>query len=277
MPEMHTLLNGRALLESPRWHAGQLWFADWGAGEIIALDRRTGLQDVVASAASPPLSFDFTPDGHMLVVAAREQRLLRRERSGRLVTHADLSHLGKSWNEIVVDGRGNTYVNGGNLDPSIGNIDLITANGDVRRVAENAAFPNGMAITPDNKTLILAESYGHRLTAYDIASNGDLGNARVWADLGRGVPDGICIDAERAVWYADVPNQRCVRVCEGGEVLATIDIGCGAFACMLGGANRTTLFVTAAQWFGMDRMHEMAGTGCVLATKTTVPGAGWPF
>ena len=134
-----------------------------------------------------------------------------------------------------------------------------------------------MAVTPDNRTLILAESHGRRLTAFDIDDAGDLSNRRVWADLGNGAPDGICIDGEGAVWYADVPNRSCVRVREGGQVLERIDIGLGAFACMLGGGLRTTLFVTAAEWFGMGRMSEMDGTGRILSFDVPVPGAGWPY
>jgi len=141
---------------------------------------------------------------------------MRRECDGSLVTHADLRGLSdKGWNEIVVDGRSNVYINGG---PGIA---LLSPNGSVRQVADSFAFPNGMAITPDNSTLIIAESHGKRLTAFDIAADGSLSNRRVWADLHDGIPDGICIDADNAVWYADVPNKRCVRVREGGEVLQT--------------------------------------------------------
>src|SRR5206468_3473027 len=113
------------------------------------------------------------------------------------------------------------------------------------------AFPNGMAVTPDNATLIVADSHRHHLVAFDIASDGGLSNRRVWAELGEGVPDGICVDAQNAVWYADVPNQRCVRVAEAGTVLRTIDLDRGAFACALGGPDGTTLFITAAEWRGM--------------------------
>ena len=156
--------------------------------------------------------------------------------------HADLNGLSaRGWNEIVVDGRGNAYVNGPGFDVFAGAafapglIALVTPKGAVRQVADGVAFPNGMAVTPDNATLIIAESYANRLTAFDIAADGSLSNRRVWADLGDGGPDGICLDAEGAVWYADVPNKRCVRVREGGEVLQTIALDRGGFACMLGG------------------------------------------
>src|SRR6266540_2481526 len=179
--------------------------------------------------------------------------------------------LAAPWNEIVVDGRGNIYINGG---PRI--IALIDSDGAARQVTDGIAFPNGMAVTPDNSTLIVAESHGKRLTAFDIAADGSLSNRRVWADLGGGVPDGICIDADNAVWYGDVPNKRCVRVREGGEVLQTINVDRGCFACMLGGADKRTLFLMAAEWHGFDRMADGAGTGQVLVTEAPAPGAGWP-
>ena len=128
----------------------------------------------------------------------------------------------------------------------------------MRQVADGVAFPNGMVVTPDNATLILAESYGNQLTAFDIAADGSLSNRRVWADLDDGVPDGICLDAEGAVWYGDVPNQRCVRVREGGEVLQTIDLDRGCFACMLGGEDKRTLFLMANEWGGPETMAEGA-------------------
>jgi len=190
------------------------------------------------------------------------------------VTHADLRALSdKAWNEIVVDGRGNAYINGG---PGI--IALVTPDTAARRVADDITFLNGMAVTPDNGTLIIAESHGKRLTAFDIAADGTLSNRRVWADLGDGVPDGICIDADNAVWYANVPNKCCVRVREGGEVLQTINIDRGCFACMLGGTGNRTLFLVAAEWRGMEHIPEVARarTGQVLTIEAPAPGVGWP-
>src|SRR5205814_687414 len=165
--------------------------------------------------------------------------------------------------------RGNAYVNnqgfdfpGGEYAP--GTIALLAQDGSARQVADGIAFPNGMAVTPDNATLICAESYGKKLTAFDIAPDGGLSNQRVWADLGDGVPDGICIDAEGAVWYADVPNRRCVRVAEGGEVLDSIELELGCFACMLGGSDRTTLFMVARDWRGPESMTDQSRAGQVL-------------
>ena len=137
-------------------------------------------------------------------------------------------------------------------------------------------FPNGMAVTPDNTTLLLAgESHGKRLTAFDIASDGSLSHPRVWADLGDGVPDGICLDAEGDVWYADVPNKRC-GASEGGEVLQTIALDRGCFACMLGGEDRKTLFLVTREWHGMERPADDTQTGQVLTIEAPVAGAGWP-
>ncbi|HZZ87748.1 MAG TPA: SMP-30/gluconolactonase/LRE family protein [Caulobacteraceae bacterium] len=266
MTEPVLLAQGRGLVESPRWRDGRLWFADWTAGEILTLgeDRRV---EVVARAAAPPLSFDFAADGRMLIVASAAGQLLRREADGSIGPFAELGQGGR-WNEIVVDGRGAAYVNGAWLL-------LVRPDGVVEPQAEGFAFPNGMAVTPDNRTLICAESHARQLTAFDIAGDGRLSNRRIWASLD-GPPDGICIDAEGAVWYADVPNRCCRRVREGGEVLDEVKLDRGAFACILGGPDRRTLYITAASWFGMDRMGEMGGTGRVFAVEAPAPGVGWP-
>jgi sugar lactone lactonase YvrE len=242
MSELQSLMTGLIFPESPRWHDDRLWLADWGAQEIVAVDLQ-GESEIMARVPSAPFSLDWLPDGRLLIVSGSDGLLLRREQDGSLVTHADLTSLANHpWNEIVVDGRGNAYVNyigfdfpEGEFAPGI--LVLVTPDGSTRQVADDVAFPNGMAVTPDNGTLILAESYGAKLTAFDIAPDGSLTNRRVWADLGDGAPDGICLDAEGAVWYGDVPNQRCVRVREGGELLQTIELDRGCFACALGGAD----------------------------------------
>lgn len=197
-------------------------------------------------ASFQPFCIDFTPDGRLLVVSALD-RVLRREPDGSLMPHADLSNAGPGyWNEIVVDGRGNAYLNDVGFDmpageqPSPGAIALLASDGPARQVAEGVTFPNGMAVMADNSTLICAESYARKLTAFDIAADGSLSNQRTWAYLGDGVPDGICADADNGVWYADVPNKRCVRVREGGEVAQAIQLELGCFACMLDGPERRT-------------------------------------
>ena len=273
-PEVGTLLTGLAMGESPRWHENRLWFSDWGAQEIVAVDLDGNREVVVRTPFGLPFCIDWLPDGRLLIVSGRECLLLRRELDGSLVSHADLRGLSdKAWNEIVVDGRGNVYINGG---PGI--IALVAPDGSARQVADRIAFPNGMAVTPDNATLIIAESHGKRLTAFDITPDGSLSHRRVWADLGSGVPDGICVDADKAVWYGDVPNKRCVRVREGGAVLQTINLDRGCFACMLGGMGKRTLFLIAAEWRGMENIPEVARarTGQVLTAEAPAPGVGWP-
>jgi sugar lactone lactonase YvrE len=216
------------------------------------------------------------------VVSARDRCLLQRESDGSLVRHADLSGISdKPWNEIVVDGRGNAYVNNigfdfpdGEVRPGV--LAMVTPDGSARQMADDVAFPNGMVVTPDNSTLILAESYASRLTAFDIAADGSLSNRRLWADLKGGVPDGICLDAENAIWYADVPNKRCVRIRKGGEVLQTVDVDRGCFACMLGAPDGRTLFVMAAEWPAAASQAGGARTGQVLTVQAPAPGAGWP-
>ncbi|MBZ9669374.1 SMP-30/gluconolactonase/LRE family protein [Mesorhizobium sp. ES1-3] len=278
----HIVMEGLAFGESPRWHDGRLWVCNWGTGEIIAFDAHGNSEIMLRVPAVLPYSIDWLPDGRLLVVSGREGLLLRREADGSLVTHADLRGLSKSpWNEIVVDGRGNIYVNGGGPAPAAGQhfgpgtIVLVTPDGKVRQVADTIAFANGMAVTPDNKTLIIAESHANRLTAFDIAADGSLSNRRIWAELD-GYPDGICLDAEGTVWYADVPNKHCVRVREGGDVLQTVIADRGCFACMLGGAGRKTLFITVAEWRGFEHMTSDARTGQVLAIEAPALGVGWP-
>jgi sugar lactone lactonase YvrE len=275
MGERRVLVTGRGLVEAPRWHDGRLYFSDWTAGEVVAVDS-AGHGEVVARVKSFPLCSALLPDGRLLIVSSADGLLLRREPDGSLVTHAELE--GSGWNDIVVDGRGNAYVNNVGSDTAAGeagHVVLATPDGMVRRVAEDLAFPNGMAVTADNATLVVAESHGERLTAFDIGADGDLTGRRVFADLDD-PPDGICVDAEGAVWYATVPGRRCVRVADGGRVLETIQLDRGGFACALGGPDRRTLFVTAAEW--RPDLPELvpAGSGQVHAVRVTVPGAGWP-
>ncbi len=278
MNEVRALLSGRGLVESPRWQGDRLFFSDWSAGEVIAVDL-AGRSEVIARVKSLPLCTAFLPDGRQVIVSSQDGRLLRREPDGFLVTHAELGVPG--WNDIVADGRGNAYVNRVGFDMMAGEefkpgfVDLVTADGSVRDVADDIALPNGMAVTADNSTLIVADSYRHQLVAFDIEDNGGLSRQRTWADLGDAAPDGICVDEQDAVWYADVPHKRCARVAEGGAVLQTVELDRGGFACALGGPGRTTLFIVAAEWRGIKEMVA-PGSGQVLVTEVEVPGAGWP-
>jgi sugar lactone lactonase YvrE len=272
------LMEGVVFGESPRWHDGRLWFSDWGANQVIALNL-DGSHEVIATVPSFPMCIDFLPDGRLLVVDSAQRRLLRREPDGSLVPHADLASVSeKPWNDIVVDVRGNAYVNtigfdfpDGAFEPGL--VVLVTPDGAVREVAGDLAFPNGMAITADGGTLLVAESYANQLTAFAIGSDGSLGNRRVWAETPGDHPDGICIDSQGAVWYADVGNQHCVRVREGGEVLATFELDRGAFACALSREQNPHLYVVGQNWGEPD---SSGPSGQVVAFPAPAPGAGRP-
>lgn len=259
---MRVLMNDVMMGESPRWHDGRLWFCDWMAQEIIAVDADGKSEVVLRVPFQLPFCIDWLPDGRLLVISGQEGRVLvRDEDSGALVTYADLSHLPRPpWNEIITDARGNAYANciafdfpGGEFAP--GNIALITPDGTATQVADGLAFPNGMAVTADGGTLIVAESYAGQLTAFTIGEDGRLSDRRVWADLGEDAPDGICVDPDGHVWYASVPGKHCVLVKEGGEVLRTIEVDRGAFSCALGDG---TLYAVTADW--SDPAAIMAGT-----------------
>ena len=284
MADPNVLLTGLVVGESPRWHEGRLWFANWGAQEIVAVDLEGKSEVVAHSPTAAGYSIDWLPDDRLLLTG---RELLRREPDGSLVRHADLSGLSDyGWNEIVVDGRGNIYVNSvgfsfGKEEFRPGIIALVTPDGSVRQVADDVHFPNGMVVTPDNARLIVAESFAGRLTAFDVAADGSLSNRRVWADVGGpGSGDGICLDAEGAVWCSVVHDNRpaCLRVREGGQVLDRIELERACFACMLGGEDRKTLFLMVAEWCGIEHMDTLfrSLTGQVLTAPAPAPGVGWP-
>ena len=283
---MKELASGFGLVESPRWHDGRLWFSDWTAGQIRVLDPE-GSSRVVVRHESLPLCFDFLADGRMLVVSSAQRALLVADAHGALTEYADLTPLSElGANDIVVDGRGNAYVNSNDapfgadlpeIGPAPGRIYLVPSTGTPRLVADDLAFPNGMAVTADNATLIVAESYRRRLTAFPIEADGSLGERRVFAELDDDPPDGISIDATGAVWYADVPHRQCVRVAEGGERQQTVSLDRGAFACMLGGADGRTLYVVGAHWPGAAGLgQDTQWRGAVWSTRVDEARAGWP-
>jgi sugar lactone lactonase YvrE len=285
--ETRVLLSGLGMGESPRWHDGRLWFSNWGTNEIVALDPNGKSEVLGSGGGGSGWAAGWLPDGRMLVTGAE---LIRVERDGSRVPHADLSQISPyGWSEITVDGRGHIYLDSINFDfadfgdvlsggRAPGKIALITPDGEAREVADDLAFPNGMVVTPDNATLIVAESFARRLTAFDIAADGSLSNRRLWADV---TGDGICIDTEGAVWCSDVgPDEGgvCLRVRQGGEVLDRIELDRPCYACMLGGEDGKTLFMVVAKWFGPDRIDELieAKTGQILTARVAVPHAGWP-
>jgi sugar lactone lactonase YvrE len=282
------LLTGLKIGESARWHDGRLWLANWGTPDILAVDLDGNTEVMARLTPRPPNSFDWLPDGRLLLVSGAENRLLRQEPDGSLVDHADLRGLGTGLNEIVVDDRGNVYVNGGNdFHPDSGEapgyIALVTPDGEVRKVAEGIAFPNGMAVTPDGGTLIVAESFASTLTAFDIGPDGDLSNRRVWAPV---LADGIVMDTEGAVWtptWTGDGGSACVRVADGGEILQTFPLDRAGFACTLGGEDGRTLFVLAADWHmdegfeeNLERLFTGPETGIVVTARAPAPHAGHP-
>ena len=275
------LLDGLAYTESPRWHDGRLWCPHWGMEEIIAVDLDGNCEVVAGGPPALGWATDWLPDGRRLVTG---KELVRVEPDGSTVRHADLSAVSPyGCSEIVIDGRGNVYVNSIGFDflggedpgPAPGVLVLITPDGEPRLVAKDLAFPNGMVVTPDNSTLIVGESFANRLTAFDIGDDGSLSNRRVWAEpIG---PDGITIDAEGAIW-ASTGQHDCVRVREGGEIVDRIALDRDCFACMLGGPERRQLFMLCAQWQGTAGVEDALAkrTGQILVTDVPVPGVGWP-
>jgi sugar lactone lactonase YvrE len=275
MAEPRVVLTDIVLGESTRWHDGKILFSDWGAGEIIAVT--DGAPDVVARVEGMPFCIDWLPDGRMISTQGTVQRMIRWEADGAAVTHADLTPLGveSPWNDIAADSRGNAFINNIGYDfpggePQPGFVAVVAPDGRARRVAGDLLFPNGMAVTADDATLIVAESHAGRLTAFDITANGDLTNRRLWAQLDGAAPDGICIDVEGAVWYADVPNQQCVRVREGGEILATVGLDRGGFACAL--SPDGTLYAVTADFSNPEAMLQGVHTGQLVAADVGVGG-----
>jgi sugar lactone lactonase YvrE len=275
MSQTHVLVDGLGFPESTRWRDGRVWLCNWGAGEVLAVTP-DGEREVMARVAPTtiPFSIDWLADGSLLIVDGPQRLLLRQQPDGALDAVADLTGFGGApFNELVVDTAGNAYVNGGQ-----GSVVCVASDGAMRDVAGALKFPNGMALVNDGRTLVVADSHAGQLVAFAVADDGTLSDRRVWAELDY-APDGICGDAEGAIWVASVPGRHCVRVREGGEVLDTVAVDRGCFACMLGGEDGRTLFIGAAEWHGMEAaMNEGPGsTGQLLAAPgQPAPHAGRP-
>lgn len=279
---MRTLLSGLGLPEGPRWREGRLWFSDMHTREVVSADPSGADRRTEAVVEHQPSGLGWLPDGRLLVVSMTDRRVLRREADGRLVEHADLSALAPfHCNDAVVDRHGRMYVGNFGFDITAGaprrttTLVAVEPDGTARVVADDLAFPNGTVITPDGRTLIVAESTARRLTAFDVADDGGLTDRRVWAHLPKGAsPDGICLDAAGTVWSACPRTGRVLRLAEGGEVLdeRRLAEGDGAYACTLGG---TTLYVCAA-----PAMQGGAGgaarRGSVVAFEVDVGEGGSP-
>lgn len=278
---MKVLAEGLSFGEGPRWHDGALYFSDFYQYTVnrMSLD---GQVEVVAEVKNQPSGLGWLPDGRLLVVSMLDRRLLRQEPDGTLNVHAELEGLA-TWhcNDMVVDASGRAYVGNFGFDthtagaPERGaNLVRVDSDGSVHLAAEDLKFPNGTVITPDGKTLIIGETRGQCLTAFDVAGDGSLSNRRLWAGLGTNFPDGIALDAQGCIWIADPRNHCLLRVREGGEVLQTIDLDRGAYACALGGPERRTLFIIAATGSGDHARARREGQ--VLAVEVDVGGAGLP-
>ena len=282
MTATDVLLDGLAFPEGPRWHEGRFWFSDMHAHEVVAVDL-DGRREVIAEVPQQPSGLGWLPDGRLLVVSMTDRRLLRREADGTFATHADLSALASWWcNDMVVDGEGRAWVGNFGFDlfaeqpaPRFGEIIRVDPDGTATVVCADARFPNGSVVTPDGGTLIVGESTGRRLRAFTIEADGSLRGDRIWADLGDNVPDGICLDAEGAVWSADPRNGVALRVAEGGEILDRVDTGRGCYACMLGGEDRRTLLLCTAE-DSDPAVCRATRSGRLETVTVDVPGAGWP-
>lgn len=278
--ERRVVLDGLAFSEGPRWHRDRLWFSDMGTGWVATVDPEGNTTQVV-EVPGRPSGLGWLPDGDLLVVSMAERRVLRFDGTS-LREHADLSSLAShDCNDMVVDGEGRAYVGNAGFDlrerpPRVrpAQIVLVTPDGTATVVDDEVVFPNGSVVTPDGRTLIVAETFGRRLTAFTIRRDGTLTDRRTFADLPDASPDGICLDAEGAIWVADAGGTSCLRVSTAGEVVGAVDTGRPCFACMLGGADRRTLFLLTADGFSGEAMRRR--TGRIEAVEVEVPGAGWP-
>jgi sugar lactone lactonase YvrE len=296
MRKFKTLIGGLSFTECPRWHDGRLYFSDFYTRRVfaVALD---GTKEIIAEVPGQPSGLGFLPDGRMLIVSMRDRKIMLRELDASLVEYANLSDLAPWYlNDMLVDSEGRAWVGNFGFDLMGGarvattNLICVDTDGSAKVATGGLGFPNGMVLTPNGKTLIVAETTMNRLSAFDVAS-GVLGRQRTWAAFGDApistnfaelfsqvnvAPDGICLDAEGAVWVADAKNSRCIRVTEGGAILEEFKTdGLGAFACMLGGADGRTLFVCVAPTF-----HEAEASAnhraAIWMTHVDIPRAGLP-
>lgn len=294
--EIATVTDGLSFSECPRWHLDRLWFVDFYTERVLSVSESGGDLRTEAEVPNQPSGLGWLPDGRMLVVSMRDRRLLRQEPDGSLVTHADLGpYVGGHPNDMVVDGQGRAYVGNFGFDlmggAGLASADLLRVDpdGTVTVVAHDMWFPNGSVIT-DEGVLLVDETFGNRVSAFDITDDGGLTNRRTWArfgdlppsgDLGVALaavvvaPDGCCLDADGALWIADAQRGRLLRVREGGDIAESIDVGTGVFACMLGGSDGRTLFACTAPDF-QEEARRSAREGAIVAIRVDAPRAGRP-
>ncbi|MCK4284695.1 MAG: SMP-30/gluconolactonase/LRE family protein [Candidatus Lokiarchaeota archaeon] len=270
--ETEIFLEGLKFPEGPRWRDEKLWFSDMDTRKVMTVDLK-GNSETVIEMEDSPSGLGWLPDGTLLIVSMDDMRLLKLTPEG-LKEVADLSSLATfKCNDMVVDKKGNAYVGNFGFDYQnekfkLAEIILVTPEGNTQIVADKLAFPNGTIITPDDKTLIVAETFASKLTAFDILDDGLLEERRIWANLKSMVPDGICLDAEGGIWIASPGSGKVFRVLEGGKVTHEVKVSSEAFACMLGGLDRRTLFVATST---SDRLE-----GRIEVVRVEIPGAGLP-
>jgi sugar lactone lactonase YvrE len=273
-----TLHDGFAFIEGPRWHEGALWFSDMH-GDVVWRAMPGKPPEKMVDVPGNPSGLGWLPDGRLLVVSMMDKQVLRQEPGGQLVKHADLSGVAaRRTNDMVVSATGHAWVGNFGFDfdtgeaPAPAALAGISPEAKVTKAAEGLMFPNGMVITPDGKTLIVAETFGGKLTAFDIARDNTLSNKRDWAVLPEGaVPDGICLDAEGAVWAASPTTGTCLRLKEGGEILATITTGRQTIACALGGTDGKTLYLSTAETTHRDKCRALRSAR-IETVQVSVPG-----
>ena len=278
---MDIVATGLSFTEAPRWHAGRLFFSDFYTHRVLALDAQGHLETIV-EVPNQPSGLGWLPDGRMLIVSMLDRKLLRLEPDGQLVEHADLSQLASyHCNDMVTDLKGRSYV--GNFGYDLHNnaefqkaaLILVHPDGTTELAADGLSFPNGTVITPDGKTLIVGESFGARLTAFDISPDGSLTNRREWAKMDGAVPDGICLDDAGGIWVASPVSNEALRVIEGGEVTDRIKTENQAYACMLGGLDGKTLFIMTSRSSHPDECKKEKSAAVEFVTVKHA-GAGLP-
>jgi sugar lactone lactonase YvrE len=280
MAEFKVLLDGLMFTEGPRWHDGKLFFSDMHAHKVMSVDLEGKAQTIV-EVPTWPSGLGWLPDGRMLIVSMTDRKLLRLDPDG-LKTHADLDTLASFYcNDMVVDGKGRAYVGNFGYDLLSGEpqkpaeLILVNPDGSARVAADGFDFPNGTVISPDGKTLVVGESMGHRLTAFNIQSDGSLTNRRPFADLGEAVPDGIALDAEGAIWVASPMSKELLRVRDGGAVAERLKFDTMPIACALGGPDRRTLFMLTSDSINPDECRAKKASK-IWIKEVAVAGAGWP-
>jgi sugar lactone lactonase YvrE len=278
--ELTLLLDGLTFPESPRWRDNKLWFSDMYTRQVmtVTLD---GTVEIIVTVPQRPSGLGWLPNGRLLVVSMLDRRLLRLDPEGLTVV-ADLLDMAPSHcNDMVVDSQGRAYIGNFGFDffqkerPKETVLILVTPDGQKRVVADGLLFPNGSVITPDERTLIVGETWASRLTAFTIASDGSLTDRRVWAQLEGAAPDGICMDEEGAIWMASPTSSEVLRVCRGGTITHRIPTETQAVACMLGGTDRQTLFILSAPVVRPEKgLAEKRGR--IETCRIEIPGAGLP-